>query len=271
MTTYELIEQSVLDAMGILEPEEQVAFEAALANAGPEVRAMVRHEQERLLDLHDLLPPDAPRPELRDMVISAVRAAMRASDAPAVGRVLPGASHRRAAAPTFRPARRVSPMWRASAIALGAVVVGLTAVTLDIHRVYQVAGSRGVVDRLYDGMGAEVLQAFVYDPENTQLVSRMTPVSQQGSRAEAALWHHPDWSSAKLFVRQLKTAPNERLRLVVLDDNDRIVSEVAAFQGTGELAQFEVHIDVQSKPRLAICRTVDGADELLLRALPSEL
>jgi hypothetical protein len=47
--------------------------------------------------------------------------------------------------------------------------------------------------------------------------------------------------------------------------------EVAQFESTGEVSEIEVQVDLKPGANLAICRTVDGADEVLLRSLPSEI
>ncbi|GJM18114.1 MAG: hypothetical protein DHS20C14_03270 [Phycisphaeraceae bacterium] len=266
-TTYELIEQAVLDALGILDPSERDAFEASLAQASPEIKAQVREEQGRLLDLEALLPDDAPRPELRELVLAAVRAAVSEEATPVVGRVGGAAVAARQPRATFRPAKRVSRMWRAAAIAFGAAFVGMTAMTLEVNRMYSEAGSRALVDTLYEHLGADALNEMVFDPETQRVV--LTSMTDSTSGPKAAVWHNPDWDSARLFVSQLRTEPGERLRLVVLDDAGNIVANVREFESSGEFTDLRVKIDLGTERRFAICR--EGQNVPLLSTLSSEL
>lgn len=268
MSTYELIEQAVLDALGILEPEERDRFEQALAEAPEGVRAQVRDEQARLLDLEHLLPEEQPRPELRDLVLSAVRAAMREEREPVAGRIGAVAMP---AHPTFRPAKRVSRVWRAAAIVFGAATIAMFAATLELHRMYQRAGSTIVFDTLYDRTGAEAVQRMIFGP-NQQIA--MTPVSDTVSKGEAAVWVDPDSSTAQLWVNRLKGEEGEQLRLVVLDEEGQIVREVANFVATGEMQNIRVKLDPSSDKHLGICRTASATGpngEMLFTSVASEL
>jgi len=47
MTLQEMIELAILDAMGLLDEEERLAFELAFRAAAPPVQAQVRREQTR--------------------------------------------------------------------------------------------------------------------------------------------------------------------------------------------------------------------------------
>lgn len=257
MTTYELIEQAVLDALGILEPEEQRAFEKALASANDDVKAQVREEQERMLDLEELLPDEAPRAELRDMVLSAVRAAMREESArPTIaGRVGPAGAGR-----GFRPAKRVSPVWRAAAIALGAATVAMMAVTYQIQQSFSQANDRALVDALYENLGAEYVEDMLFD-EGTARIS-MQRVSETAGRAEAAIWHNPDWTSPRMFLTKVNTQADERLRLVVLDSEGNVVREVSEFSATGELVGMEIPVNVTPGIRVALYKSTLGENNL---------
>lgn len=252
MSTYELIEQAVLDALGILEPEERDRFETALAAAPEAVRSQVRDEQARLLDLGHLLPDEQPRPELRELVLSAVRAAMREEREPVAGRIGALAAP---AGPTFRPARRVSRLWRAAAIVFGAATIAMVAATLELHQMYSKAGSTVVFDTLYNRSGADALEGILFGP--SERIS-LTSVSDSTARAEAAVWLNPDADSAQLWVNRLKGAQGEQLRLVVLNDSGEIVREVANFVATGEVQNLRVKLDPQQETRLGICRTASA-------------
>ncbi len=270
MSTYELIEQAVLDALGILEPDERDAFEAALAQAAPGVRAQVREEQERLLDLEDLLPEDSPRPELRELVLAAVRAAITEEETagtPVVARLTP-ASVAREPRPAFRPAKRVSRMWRAAAVALGAAFIGMSAIMLEVQGLYSEAQSRATFDEIVDAAGPAA-NSILLGAESHKVV--MTSVLDTGSAnaPQAALWQDPDWSSARLYLNRLSTEPGENLRLVVIDDEGNIVKEIRRFQSSGELTEIEVQMEVVGpQQNIAIC---GPDDEMLMRSFSSEM
>ncbi len=271
MSTYELIEQAVLDALGILEPDERDAFEAALAEAPPHVRDQVREEQERMLDLEDLLPDESPRPELRELVLAAVRAAItEETDAsPVLAKVAPGSVPVvREPRPAFRPAKRVSRMWRAAAVALGAAFIGMSAIMLEVQGLYSEASSRASFDEVYENAGSAA-NKIIFGEECTKVV--MTSVSNLGGTAvpQAAVWQDPDWDTARLMLNKLKSEPGENLRLVVIDDEGNIVDEVRRFQSTGEFTEIRVSIkNVGPERELAICRE---NDEMLMRSFGSQL
>ena len=99
-STRDLIELSLLDAMGLLDDEERAAFERAFAGTSPAVQSHVRREQTRLAQI-DFLLPDVEAPAgLRAMVLEAVRKAMAEG---AVAKAPAGAAFM----PTMIPSRRV--------------------------------------------------------------------------------------------------------------------------------------------------------------------
>ncbi|MEQ8769668.1 MAG: hypothetical protein RIB60_04065 [Phycisphaerales bacterium] len=272
MSTYELIEQAVLDALGILEPEERDAFEAALAGAAPDVRAQVREEQERLLDLEDLLPDESPRPELRDLVLAAVRAAITDEEkagTPVVAKLSPGSAPVvREPRPAFRPAKRVSRMWRAAAVALGAAFIGMSAIMLEVQGLYSEASSRATFDEVYESAGSAA-NKILFGAECTKVVMTSVTDADGANGPQAAVWKDPDWDTARLLLNRVKTNPGENLRLVVIDDSGEIVEEVRRFQSTGELTEIRVQIkDVGPQHNLAIFRE---DDQLLMRSFLSEM
>jgi len=272
MSTYDLIEQAVLDALGILEPDERDQFEAALAEAPEGVRQQVRDEQARLLDLEHLLPEEQPRHELRELVVSAVRAAMREEREPVAGRIGASGAVGVASAPTFRPARRVSRLWRAAAIVFGAATIAMVAATLELHRMYSEAGSTMVFDTLYNRSGADVLEGMVFGPNSKRIA--MTSVSDSTARGQAAVWVDPDWDTAQLWVNRLRGEEGEQLRLVVLNEKGEVIREVADFVASGLVQHIRVKLDPAAETHLGICRaeSVTGpSGEMLFTSTLDEL
>jgi hypothetical protein len=60
MTIQQLLENAHLDALGMLDADEQTQFNKAFASAPPAIRAQIRGEQARVADMGDLLPDVTP-------------------------------------------------------------------------------------------------------------------------------------------------------------------------------------------------------------------
>jgi hypothetical protein len=279
MNTQELIENTVLYSLSLLDEQEQAAYESALLASDPGVRASVRAEALRMADLGDLLPDDQPSAELRDMVVAAVRAGMREQEveqriaseraAPAVGaapgavagRIGPDPARRRHAQPALPRSRRVHPIWRAAAIGLTAATIALTVVSVNIRGTYNAAAEGARIAQLYDTVGAEYVESTLFDP-NTRRVT-LAPVAADPARTTtpvAAVWHNPDWQSARLFVKNLRPQDaDQTYRLVVLDEAGNIVREVHQFRSTGELQDIGISVNLATENRLAIYQGVEDA------------
>jgi hypothetical protein len=120
---------------------------------------------------------------------------------------------------------------------------------INIQQTMQQAQRSALVDNLYDQIGAKYLESTIFDA-NTQRVALTATDSQ--SKAVAAVWYNPDWSSARLFVKNLASEQNKTLRLVVLDENDNIVEVIKTFTPTGELEDFNVDLNLSTQRKLAI-------------------
>lgn len=127
MRTKDLIEWAQLYTLGMLDEAETADYERALAAAAPGVVAQIRREQERLSQLHAVLPEVEPRAELRGLVVEAVRreAALRQPQAAAL-------RHSAGRFPDLIPGRRVSRIWRTAAVSLAAIAVVLSAFTVYV-------------------------------------------------------------------------------------------------------------------------------------------
>ncbi|MHA7814076.1 MAG: hypothetical protein ACX94C_11900 [Phycisphaerales bacterium] len=263
MNTHELIEYTMLHALGLLDDNEREAYEAAFDAAPASVQMRVREEARRMADLGDLVPEVEPRNELRDVVVAAVRAAMRedeneariaqqtTSPAPVVGRIdhnTPAPS-RATSQPRLSTSPRVHRVWRVAAVGFAAASIAMGVVMVNIQQTMQQAQSRALVDSLYDQIGAQYLESTIFDA-NTRRVA-LTSTSNS-SRAVAAVWYNPDWDSARLFVKNLASEQNKPLRLVVLDENDNIVEVIKTFTPSGELEDFNVDVNLSTQRKLAI-------------------
>ncbi|MEM9373796.1 MAG: hypothetical protein AAGA55_09145, partial [Planctomycetota bacterium] len=206
MTIQELIEHNTLHALGMLDDDEQHAFEAALESASPHVRERVFAEARRLSDLGDLLPSDEPSPELRELVLSAVRAAITEQTEPrqhteptataVIATITPDTARPRTplAQPAMPRGARVHAVWRAAAIGLAAATVALTVVSAQNRDVYNQLDSQILITELYDAAGAEFVESILMD-DNTKRIA-MTAVSESDRpsiQPVAAVWHNADW------------------------------------------------------------------------------
>ncbi len=280
MNTQALIEQTVLYTLGFLDDREQAEYESALTAAQPRVRAHVQAEARRMADLGDLLPSDQPSPELRDLVLAAVRAGMREQEveqrlaaATIAGRITPQTNSQTNSQTRAQPAtgtrkysqpalprnRGVHPVWRAAAIGLAGATIVLTVISANVRDIQHSAADGARIAQLYEKTGAEFVNATLFDA-NTKRVT-LTPVSSESpNNAVASVWHNPDWGSARLFVKNLRPQPgDEPYRLVVLDADGNIVREVAEFRPTGEVQDIGITINLNTESRLAIYQNLRDA------------
>lgn len=304
MTIHSLIENTVLYALGFLDEQEQEAYESALDDATPGVRAQVLAEARRMSDLGDLLPDEQPRPELRDLAVAAVRAAMREQEvderiarmapagvqAPALARAAgaaPGLRHegagrippapRRHSQPSLNRSTRVHSVWRAAAIGLGAATIALTVVSMNMQETYDSVKDGIRIAELYDRTGAEFVDSALFDPDTRRvtLTGDDLPQAARGQvTAVAAVWHNPDWNAARLFVKNFRVEPDsDPYRLVVLDSEGNIVREVAEFRPTGQLQDFEITVNLATESRLAIYQGIRNATDAqpMLRTVGSDI
>lgn len=285
MNTQDLIEHTMLHALGLLDDSEIAAFELAFDAAPESVQLLVREEAQRMGDFGDLMPSNEPDPALRGLVISAVRAAMFeeeneqriAGQTPAVaGRIAHHsqttreASTRRAQ-PKLSNTPRVHRLWRASTIGFAAATIALSVVWTSNNQAYKQVSPDALLGQLYDNIGAEFLESTLFDP-TTERVSLVS--NTEGNRAVAAVWHNPDWKSARLFVKNMSATQENPYRLVVLDENGEVVREVATFASQGQLDDFEVTVNLKTETRLAIYQGLTEAIEEsqpVLESIESEL
>lgn len=266
MNTHELIESTMLHAMGLLDDAERQAYEAAFAIAPKSVQEQVRLEARRMADLGDLIPETEPSQELRSLVLSAVRAAMREDEnesriadaaadsikSPAVvGRIDANTvtpSKRATSQPKLSTSSRVNRSWRIAAVGFAAASVALGVITIQMQQTFKMAQSHAVIASLYDTIGAQYLEATIFDA-NTQ---RVAMTSEDNTTAVAAIWANPDWNTARLFVNNLSNQSNEPYRLVVLDSEGNLVREVATFMPSGEFQDFDIDVNLANERNLAI-------------------
>jgi hypothetical protein len=275
MNTHELLELTMLHALGMLDDSEREAYEAAFDAAPASVQKRVRDEARRMADLGALMPDVEPDQELRTMVLAAVRAAMReeenesriaqqaAGATPIIAKIDANtpAPVRATSQPRLSTSPRVHRVWRALAITSVAAAVTMGVFMVSMTQTMKLANNNTLVNSLYDQIGARYLESTIFDA-NTQRVALTS--TDNNNTAVAAVWHNPDWDSARLFVKNLSSEQNRPLRLVVLDENDNIVEVIKTFTPTGRLEDFNVEVNLNTQRKLAI---YPDADEAIIEAL----
>lgn len=284
MTTNELLEMTMLHSLGMLENDECAAYEAAFAAAAPQVQANIRAEAERMADLGALMPESEPRPELRDMVIAAVRAAVHEREneqrlasarhaAPAVAGSISHGGRSSYAQPKLNRSPRVHRVWRATSIGLAAAVVAMTVVTINVQQTYNRAGSNAFIANLYDNYGGQFVDDTMFSANTKRVV--LAASGSESSIMGASVFANPDWDSARLLVKNLRQQPgDEPYRLVVLDADGNIVREVTTFASNGEVQSIDIKVNLNTENRLAIYQGMSddiSKAEPLLKSVDTEM
>lgn len=131
MDTNQLLELAALDVLGVLDPEERDAFEAAFSAAPPELQAQIRREQLRVARNERLLPKVETPLGLRARVLAALREAMQTVGArkEVAGRISPAALE-------LAPVQGVNRWWRAASIGAVAAAIAMTTIALQFRSDY---------------------------------------------------------------------------------------------------------------------------------------
>ncbi|MCC6660538.1 MAG: anti-sigma factor [Phycisphaerales bacterium] len=208
MTTQELIEMSLLDALALLDAHEREAFDRALSTAAPHVQAHVRREQTRLSRVDLLLPEVSPPAGLRAAVLEAVRRAMAE---PEVVAALPS---------DLSAGGRASRVWRAVSIGLATAATILAGTTLYLQAQYRdlnrsLQGDT-ILAELSKKFGGRFVNDVLFDADTQRVVFR----PQAGFKGEAAFFTNPDWKDkARFFCKDIQTPPGQVYKLALIDGN----------------------------------------------------
>ena len=262
MKTHELIEMSLLDAYGLLDDAEREAFERAFASAAPAVQAQVRREQTRFAAMDMLLPEvDAPA-DLRARVLDRVRKAIAAQDEGAL-------RHAASAVPAITRSRRVSPVWRAGALACAAAAVVFAVTTIEMRVKYDQLASAIQNDRLLAEMLAGSdradLRDLLFDAKTERVVFTST---DPAVTSEASLWTNPDWQDGRLFYLNLPRQQSNAYKLAVIDESGNIVDIVAEFDSSGGLMTRTVPTTSQAQSLAIVGPGASGSQTMLMVSKP---
>ncbi len=268
MTIQEMIENAVLDAVGLLDDDEQREFDRAFEASSPKIQAMVRAEQTRLSNLSGLLPCVDPPVSLRAEVIGRVREAIAA--AYLAEEAVP------ARRPTLEliPSRKVSPIWRAAAIGslAAALVFGVSVAQMTDHydELRDAIGKDQLIEQITQQFGSRYVQDMIFDGDTARFV--FTSASEDFG-GQAAVFFNEGWEGARFFSTKLSSADGQRFRLAIVDDNNSVIQELLAFEASGgpldsEQIEFNPQEARLANARLAVFAEDDESSEPILRSLP---
>lgn len=252
MTTQEMIEFALLDAVGLLDEQEREAFERAFGAAAPAVQAQVRREQTRLSQIEMLLPDVSPPAGLRAAVIEAVRRAMAAeAEEPAT----------LAFAPPMARSRGVSRWWRAGSLGLATAAAVFMCVSAFLWNANLQLRANIQGDVVLKLMAEQLGHAYVRDvlldsDTQRQVFTRVA----EGSKAEASIFVNPEWRNSMFVCAGLAPTDGRPYRLAIVDENDEVVEEIAAIEPSGLVTPLKVKkFDTTRPTRLAVFAPGDGS------------
>lgn len=259
MNVKQLLEHAHLDALGMLEPQEQADFGRALAAAPARIRDLVRREQARAADIGAILPDMVPPADLRARVLAAIAAEISVGEAAAMA---DGAD--RVASPglfELRSPSGVSRRWRTAAVALvGACGVLGVALANVVAINAQIKGSMTVTD-----LSKEVMLGLGSDRINDVLfggaAKRDHFTAVDGFSGVASVLHGRGWDEGVIAFKDLPEQAGNEYRLVTLDATGAVLDELASLGDGGDKAIRTVRVaarHLDSGSRLAIVAAPRG-------------
>lgn len=249
MSLKDLLELAHLDALGLLDEDDQRRFERAFVAAPPALKDQVRAEQARWADMDPILPRVEPPADLRDRVLAAVEQAM-------IRDVALGDSM----GDDIFPAHRVSSHWRTGAVALLSVLVifvGAFSYVYSINdRMREAINQNTDANRYLATWGtSDHLRDSLFEPGVVH--SYFHPVDETIT-ARASIYVSKDWTTNKLFVEGLPSPQGATLRVCVVDEKNNVVREVASFTSDGSLTRCDLPGTLGNGTRVAILAAPRG-------------
>lgn len=262
MTLQELFENAHLDALGMLDPAEQAAFEKAYAAASPSVKAQLRAEQARWAAQQVLLPEVEPSENLKSRVLAAVAEAQLA---PVVGQEDDALS--------FSTARRVSRWWRVSSIGLATAAVALLMAFLYVGQTNERLRddlSRGGFDdsiRLALGRGDEAsthLRDLLLAPDVKRAAFVRSALAEStGFAGQMTVLSRDSWTQARIAMVLPQASPGRQYCLVeVSQDGSEAERTLQTFDSNGLLQSVTVGALEQGTKLALVTIGADGRVDL---------
>lgn len=240
MKIHELLEQAHLDALGLLDESEQKAFEQAFIAASPAVQRQVRSEQTRWATTHAIFSDGAPSPALRSKVIDRVMAEVRASATTPEVLATIGGENREALMGV-----RVSPMWRAAALGFAAAALVAIAVVIGLldqnRRVQDAFQNDSRMANLMGTFGSRIEQ-IAFDRGTSRIIFDTASTAPKAFTGMAALFVDQSLTEGRLVFKNLIAQPKQEFRVVLLDQNGVIQSEIQTLNTDGSRAFCDVNM-----------------------------
>ena len=252
----DLIELAQLDALGLLDEPERLAFEKAFRAAPASIQLLVRDGQARASEIDAWLPDTRPPASLRQRVLAAVSAAVRSeSRQPSVaGRLTPAIAR----------STTVAPYWRAAAIGSMAAALLFGVVTLKLYGDFQsvsaITQNNAVQDKLLKDFGVRFEHALYSD--KTKFV-QFSP-AEANVRSSAVMLMDNENASAQFFAKDLPQIEGG-YTLALLDANGKVVKMVARINSESSrvIHQFA---DIQLKAGESFVLKAAAQDQAVMKS-----
>lgn len=250
MNTQQLIENAMLDALGLLSDDEQRAFERAFWAASPAVQAHVRREQTRLSRIESLLPKIDPPADLRAAVLQAVREAMVAQLAQQTDE-----ANEHGPIPILS-SFHVSPVWRAASLGFAAAAAVFGATTLFMWMRYD-----QINDQMHSNVFNDTLRTAAEANVSSMLFGtrKVNFVAMGAAGGSATLHYRAETGEAFLTVQDLDTGRGDyELRLTDATGAPTDDAPLATFQTDGALRTHKLTLSLPAGAdgmRLALVST----------------
>ncbi len=288
MNLRELLEQSHLDALGMLDPEDRVKFQRGFDAAAPAVRSQIRDEQERMATRNGIDSENysaIASVGLRGRVITLVRGMMLdtqiAQSSEAGGSVvtrsegfisghLDVASDAERDVYDLKKAVGVSWLWRAGSIGLAGVCAVLAVsfanvLSLNSDMKGKIAES-GLPKQVTVALGSDRINDTLFNTGTTRDV--FVPIDAKFAGL-ASLLHNSDWDDAVLSSKDLPELVDGGVyRVVVLDASGNQMERLAEIGKGGEKGIHSIKLSktaVRPGTTLAIVATSQGVSEVVLK------
>lgn len=277
MTLQELLEAAQLDALGLLDDDDRMAFDAAFAAANASVRLQVRAEQARWAKSAPGLPNAEVPSYMKGRVLGAIRSEIAkkaagtlagvgadtgessddqfeaslandlGSGAPVIGRV--DGSRKSAGV-----ALGVAPAWRASSLGFATAAAVLLAAFFSVTRQMETLKDKANDDRVLEAMSKGYGGEFYVEAIFGKQVERFTFAAAPSVTTEAAatIYLLPENKKARLFVKDLAVGVGQTARVVLVDENNQITSQVAEFAMNEKIGTANLELEASKGVRLAI-------------------
>ncbi len=267
MTLQEMLEAVQLDALGMLEGEDLRAFEEAFASANPAIQAQVRAEQERAvratMNFSDAVPPAY----MKERVLGAIQAEILADAAGTDASMTDSGLGREIEAAGVvgrigaKKSPRVSPAWRASSLGFATAAAVLLAAFFSVSRqmdtLQERANNEGVLQQFSKAFGGETYDEALFGKNVSRFAFDAAP--GVSTVAAASLFLLPDANEARLFVKDLATTPNQSVRVVLIEADGTIKSELAEFGMNAKIGTARLAYELVKGQRLGIAIATVGS------------